>query len=178
MDVLTSKVFLELNKLELKLAHVPIKSEMVLPMNTGLIGSQWNRHCWLAGSILQKKLLRLEGKVIPSPETLREKDPELNIAESIELAREATAPRLVGRRVFVKFDGKWFDVTEKVEEAILTSREDASWIANIGVDTRALKVPELTKLISELAANIADGNEIPVTEPPEEVEGPDSSESS
>jgi hypothetical protein len=147
-------------------------------MNTGLIGSQWDRHCWLAGSILQKKLLRLEGKAIPSPETLREEDPELSIAESIELARETTAPRLVGRRVFVKFNEKWFDVTEKVEEAILTSREDASWTENIGVDTRALKVSELTKLISELATSIADGKELPASEPPEEVEKPNSSESS
>ncbi|MHA2231698.1 MAG: hypothetical protein ACXAB4_04340 [Candidatus Hodarchaeales archaeon] len=126
-------------------------------MNNALTGSVWDRHCWLAGTILQKKLLRLERKDIPSPEKLREDNPDLSIAESIELARKSTSARLVERRVFVSFGSKWFDVTNELEEIILASRKEGRWIENIGVDTRALDVPRLTRQASELAIAIADG---------------------
>ncbi|MFW9915896.1 MAG: hypothetical protein ACFFGZ_09840 [Candidatus Thorarchaeota archaeon] len=139
-------------------------------MNIELTGSQWDRYCWFAGSLLQKKLLRLEGKRIPSPEKLREENPNLSIAESIEQARETTAPRLIDRRVFVQFSDKWFDVTSEVEEAIIACKEDTSWIENVGVDTRSLNVSELAKMLSELAVSIADGKYPPITEPPPEIE--------
>ncbi|MFQ5976605.1 MAG: hypothetical protein ACE5OZ_00570 [Candidatus Heimdallarchaeota archaeon] len=126
-------------------------------MNNALTGSVWDRHFWLAGTILQKKLLRLESKEIPSPEKLREDNPDLSIAESIELAQKSTSARLVERQAFVSFDNKWFDVTNELEEIILASREDSSWIENIGVDTRALDVPRLTKQVSELAIAISEG---------------------
>ncbi|MHA2367241.1 MAG: hypothetical protein ACXADX_00335 [Candidatus Hodarchaeales archaeon] len=119
---------------------------------------------------MQKKLLRLEGKSIPSPEKLREENPNLSIAESIEKARETTAPRLLDRRVFVRFSDKWFDVTSEVEEAIIASKEDTSWIENVGVDTRSLKVSELAEMVSKLAVSIADGKHPPVAEPPQEIE--------
>lgn len=138
-------------------------------MSIGLVGSQWDRYCWFAGSLLQKKLLRLEGKSIPSPEKLREENPNLSISESIEIAHETTAPRLLDRRVFVRFSDKWFDITSEVEKAIIASKEDTSWIENVGVDTRSLKVSKLAKMISELALSIADGKHPPTSEPPQEI---------
>lgn len=147
-------------------------------MNNALTGSVWDRHCWLAGTILQKKLLRLERKDIPSPEKLREDNPDLSIAESIELARESTSARLVKRRVFVSFDNKWFDVTNELEERILACRKEGSWIENVGVDTRALDVPRLTRQVSELAITIADGKFNSTTELTHKIEEQNSHKSS
>ena len=151
---------------------------MARSMKSKLIGSQWYRYCWLTGTILQKNLLRLEDKEIPSPERLRIENPSISISESIELAGESTTPRLIDRwAVLVRFGTKWFNVAEELEKVILASKEDSRWIENIGVDTRALNIPKLTMSLSKLGNDIANGRYPSTTEPPQDMEELESSQS-
>jgi hypothetical protein len=71
----------------------------------------------LIGTFVQHILLRIEGTRMKSMEQLREENPGISIADSINLHREIYGPRMEwdDRKVFVRYMHQEFEIADDAE---------------------------------------------------------------
>jgi len=97
---------------------------------------RFNR-CWLISMFIQHSLLSIEGVKIPSVDELMSSNPNLTIAEAINLQRKLYGAEVdwESRKIFVRFKGKRYNITDIVISLVNThSFGDA--IDELGADTR------------------------------------------
>jgi hypothetical protein len=123
--------------------------------------AEWNQSCWLIGIFVQHILLRIEGTRMKSMEQLRKENPELSIADSINLHREIYGPRMEweNRRVYVRYKQQEFDIAEDAERIAMKWIDDREGFNivhafNEAVETILPKIAgeEATKRFQNLSA--------------------------
>ncbi|MHA1579179.1 MAG: hypothetical protein ACTSUQ_06090 [Candidatus Freyarchaeota archaeon] len=97
---------------------------------------RFNR-CWLLGMFVQRLLLAKEGVRIPTPEELMKLNPDLNVAEAINLQRKTYGAEVnwEEQTIIVRYKSKRYNITKQIIK-IVNECTFGDRIDELSVDTR------------------------------------------
>ncbi|MEM1657864.1 MAG: hypothetical protein QXK94_02390 [Candidatus Jordarchaeales archaeon] len=104
-----------------------------------MVDSFWKgrfNRCWLVGMFVQQTLLSIEGVKIPSVEEILHSNPEMTVADAINMRRELYGVKVdwEKRRLIVHFKGKYYDVTDLLID-IVNENSYGERVDELGMDT-------------------------------------------